>query len=151
MNIASASRSALGKRPGKQSRSRFGVRASTVEPKARVHFVPRRLPLRLVMQAESRGLWTLPVPKAAESPLLFAFCCFPHASPAFASGSGKQKTALRDRSRHMNFLRKFGAGEAIRTPDPNLGKVMNQSYAANTHYVRRQATGSRPAAGTSTG
>ena len=124
MSIASASRSALGKRPGKQNRSRFGVRGGTVEPKANLHAGAWRLPLRLVVQAENIGLGTLLMPKAAESPLLFAFCCFPPASPAFGSGSGKQKTAPKDRSKCMIFFRKFGAGEAIRTPDPNLGKVM---------------------------
>lgn len=108
MNIGSASRSAPGKRPGKQNGFRLGVRGSTMEPKARLHFVPRRLRLRLVMLAESSGRWTLPPPKAAESPLLFAFCCFPHASPAFRSASGKQETAPRDRSKHLNFMRKFG-------------------------------------------
>ena len=64
------------------------------------------------------------MPKAAESPLRFAFCCFPHASPALAPESGKQKTAPRDRSKHFVFLMKSGAGDAIRTRDPNLGKVM---------------------------
>jgi hypothetical protein len=124
MSIASASRSAPGKRPGKQYRCRFGVRGSTVEPKASLHGGARRLPLRLVVQAENSGLGTLLMPKAAESLLLSAFYCFPPASPVFPSGSGKQKTAPRDRSKHLIFFRKFGAGEAIRTPDPNLGKVM---------------------------
>ena len=123
MSIASDSRSALGKRPGKQNRSRFGVRGSTVEPKASLHCGARRLPFQLVAQAENSGLGKLLMPKAAESPLLFAFCCFPHASPAFAPRAGKQKTIPKDRSKHLNFLRKIGAGEAIRTLDPNLGKV----------------------------
>ena len=123
MSIASASRSAPGKRPGKQYRCRFGVRGSTVEPKASLHGGARRLPLRLVVQAENSGLGTLLMPKAAESPLLFAFCCFPPASPAFAPWSGKQKMAPLYRSKRLNLFRKFGVGEAIRTPDPNLGKV----------------------------
>ena len=122
MSIASASQSALGKRPGKQNRSRFGVRGSTAEPKANLRGGARRLSLRLVVQEENSGLVTPLMPKAAESPRLFDFCCFPHASPAFASGSGKQKTVHMDGSKHLNFLMKFGAGEAIRTPDPNLGK-----------------------------
>ena len=83
-----------------------------------------RGPWRLVVQAENNGLETLLVPEAAESPPHFAFCSFPNASPAFAPGSGKQKTVPRDRSKHFVLLVKFGAGEAIRTPDPNLGKVM---------------------------
>ena len=118
MSIAYASRSSL----GKQKWSRFGVRGSTVESKASLHG-GLRLPLRLVVPTESSGLGTR-MPKAAEGPLRFAFCCFPHASPAFASASGKQKTVPRDRFKHLNFLRKLGAGDAIRTRDPNLGKVM---------------------------
>ncbi len=123
MSFASASRPAPGKRPGKQSRSRFGVPGSTVEPKASLRS-GAWLPLRLVVQAENSDLRTLLMPKAAGGPLLFAFCCFPPASPAFAAGSGKQKTVPRDCSKHLNLLMKVGAGEAIRTPDPNLGKVM---------------------------
>ena len=123
MSFASASRSAPGKRPGKQNTPRFGIWGSTVKPKTSLHGGARRLPLQFVVQAENSGLGTLPMPKAAESPLLFAFCCFPPASPAFSLGSGKQKTAPIDRYKHLNLLRKFGAGEAIRTPDPNLGKV----------------------------
>jgi hypothetical protein len=120
MSFAFASRSA----PGKQNRSRFGIRGNTVSPKASLHGGVRRLQLRLVVHAENSGLETLFVPKAAESPRLYDFCCFPHASPAFASGSGKQKTVVSDRSKHLNFFRKFGAGDAIRTRDPNLGKVL---------------------------
>ena len=118
MNFASASRPAPGKHPGKQSWSRFGVRGSTMEPKASRHGRAGQLGLRLVVQAENRGLGTLRMPKAGESPLLFAFCCFPHASPAFASGSGKQKTAPRNRSKQLIFLRKFGAACVTRTRDP---------------------------------
>ena len=36
---------------------------------------------------------------------------------------GKQK-APRDRSKSLIFLRRSGAGEGIRTLDPNLGKVV---------------------------
>src|ERR1700688_4322382 len=118
MSIASASRSALGKRPGKQNRSRFGVRGSTAEPKASLHGGARRLPLRHVAQAKNSGLGTLLIPKAAESPLLSAFCCFPPASPAFAPGSGKQKPVPTDRSKRLIFFRKFGAACVTRTRDP---------------------------------
>ena len=118
MSFPSASRPAPGKRPGKQSRARFGVRGSTVESKASLHGGARRLPLRLVVRAENSGLRTLPMPVAAESPLLFAFCCFPPASPTFASGSGKQKTVPRNRSKQLIFLRKFGAACVTRTRDP---------------------------------
>jgi hypothetical protein len=89
-----------------------------------VHGGARQLPLRLVVRVENSDLGTQPMPNAAQSALLSAFCCFPPASPAFASRSGKQKTVPRDRSKRPNFFRKFGAGDAIRTRDPNLGKVM---------------------------
>jgi hypothetical protein len=48
--------------------------------------------------------------------------CFPGASPAPARWAGKQKTAPKDRFNTLNSLRKSGAGEGIRTLDPNLGK-----------------------------
>jgi hypothetical protein len=43
---------------------------------------------------------------------------------AFAPEAGKQKAALRDRFKSLILFRKFGAGEGIRTLDPNLGKVV---------------------------
>jgi hypothetical protein len=91
-----------------------------VQSKASLH----RRWLWLFVQTENGGLKILPMPKAAARLRLLDFCCFPHASPAFASTSGKQKTVPRDRSKYVYLLRNFGAGEAIRTPDPNLGKVM---------------------------
>src|SRR5208282_6241028 len=62
------------------------------------------------------------MPKASARPLQPASCCFPHASPVSQTGAGKQKTAPQDRSNILISLRKFGAGEGIRTLDPNLGK-----------------------------
>jgi len=53
----------------------------------------------------------------------FASFCFPHASPALSTKVGKQKTAPKDRFKHLISLKNFEAGEAIRTPDPNLGKA----------------------------
>jgi hypothetical protein len=38
--------------------------------------------------------------------------------------AGKQKTVAKDRSKNLIFLRESGAGEGIRTLDPNLGKVV---------------------------
>ncbi len=118
MSFASASQPA----PGKQNCPRFGLRGSTEALKASALDGARRLALRPVVQAENGGLGELAMPKAAQSPLLYAFCCFPPASPALTPGAGKQKTAPKDRSKHLIFLRKFGAGEGIRTLDPNLGK-----------------------------
>jgi hypothetical protein len=67
---------------------------------------------------------TLPTMPNVESMLDYAFCCFPHASPVSQTVAGKQKTAPQDRSTILISLRKFGAGEGIRTLDPNLGKVV---------------------------
>ncbi len=65
--------------------------------------------------------------RAAESPLRFAFGCFPPASPAFVPEAGKQKTTPKDPSQRLICLKKNGAGEGIRTLDPDLGKVGNAS------------------------
>jgi Protein of unknown function (DUF1778) len=90
---------------------------------------PTKALIQRAAQLERRKLTdfcvtALPMPKAADSPLLYSFCCFPPASPAFAPGAGKQKAALRDRFKSLILFRKFGAGEGIRTLDPNLGKVV---------------------------
>ena len=66
----------------------------------------------------------LPMPKAAVHPLQPASRSFPHASPARQARAGKQKTAPKDWSMSLISLKKFGAGEGIRTLDPNLGKVV---------------------------
>jgi hypothetical protein len=64
------------------------------------------------------------MPKVAECLLLPDFCCFAPASPVFVPEAGKQKTSPKDRSTKLISLGKSGAGEGIRTLDPNLGKVM---------------------------
>jgi hypothetical protein len=89
-----------------------------------LHGAAWRLRLRQVLQTEMRGLGTLQMGKAAESPLRFAFGCFPLASPAFAPEAGKQKTTPKDPSQQLICLKKIGAGEGIRTLDPDLGKVV---------------------------
>ena len=68
---------------------------------------------------------TLHLHKAAGSPLGSGFYCFPPASPAFVSEAGKQKTTPKDRTDSLICLKKFGAGEGIRTLDPDLGKIRN--------------------------
>ena len=123
MSFASTSLPPLGKRPAKQNHPRFGLRGSTGPAKARALDRARRLASRPVVQAENGGLGDLVMPKAAQSQLLYAFCCFPPASPALAPGTGKQKTAPKDRSKDLISLEKSGAGEGIRTLDPNLGKA----------------------------
>jgi len=120
MSFAFTSPSALGKQNGPC----FGVRGSTIASKSSLRGVVPPPPLPPIAQAENRGIGTLSMPATADSPLLFAFCCFPPASPAFAWGAGKQKTVPKDRFNRFIFLKKIGAGEGIRTLDPNLGKVV---------------------------
>jgi hypothetical protein len=61
---------------------------------------------------------------ATKSPLRFASVCFPHASPAVVPKAGKQKTTPKDPSDSLICLKNIGAGEGIRTLDPDLGKVV---------------------------
>jgi hypothetical protein len=91
---------------------------------ANPHRVAWRLRLRQVLKAEIRGLRTLNMRKAAESPLRFAFGCFPPGSPAFVPEAGKQKTSPKDPSQQLICLKKIGAGEGIRTLDPDLGNAL---------------------------
>ena len=64
------------------------------------------------------------MPDVVDSTLDYAVWCFPHASPALTSGAGKRQTAPKPHSKSLTCLRKIGAGEGIRTLDPNLGKVV---------------------------
>jgi hypothetical protein len=89
-----------------------------------LHGAAWRLQLRQVLQTEIRGLETLYIGKAAESLLRFASNCFPPASPACVPEAGKQKTTPKDLSKQLICLKKIGAGEGIRTLDPDLGKVV---------------------------
>jgi hypothetical protein len=50
--------------------------------------------------------------------------CFPPASPILPPPPGKQKFRGLRLRRCLNTLRKIGAGEGIRTLDPDLGKVV---------------------------
>jgi hypothetical protein len=63
--------------------------------------------------------------RATERPLRFAPVCFPHASSAFVPEAGKQQKTPKDSSQPLICLKKIGAGEGIRTLDPDLGKVGN--------------------------
>ena len=134
MSFAFAWPSAPGKRAGKQNGPRLGVRESAMASKPSLCGGARRNPLPPVAQAENRGFGMPSMPATAGSPLLFAFCCFPPASPAFAWGAGKQKTAPKDRFNRFISLKKSGAGEGIRTLDPNLGKVLLDLSDANPRY-----------------
>ena len=74
--------------------------------------------------ARAGALEAIPMPRVAVRPLRSSLCRFPHASPVSPSRAGKQKTAPKDRSKQLISLRELGAGEGIRTLDPNLGKVV---------------------------
>ena len=74
--------------------------------------------------ARREGFGTLPLPTPAARPPRPTFRCFPSASPTPTLWAGKQKAAPQHRSNTMINLRTFGAGEGIRTLDPNLGKVV---------------------------
>jgi hypothetical protein len=116
MSLASASQPA----PGKQNRPRFGLRGSTEAPKANTFENFGFLAPQPVMRATEDGLVEPPMPKAAQVLLLYAFRCFP--DPGFMGGEAKRPrmTAFN----FLIFLRESGAGEGIRTLDPNLGKVV---------------------------
>jgi hypothetical protein len=74
-------------------------------------------------RAERREMFVSPIPNAAGRIPRHDPGCFPGASPAPTRWAGKQKTAPKDRFNSLISLRKSGAGEGIRTLDPNLGKV----------------------------
>ena len=71
------------------------------------------------------ALEAIHMPRVAVRPLRSSLCRFPHASPGSPSPAGKHKMVPKGRSKRLIFLKKFGAGEGIRTLDPNLGKVAN--------------------------
>jgi hypothetical protein len=83
--------------------------------------VPRTEPAG---RAERHEMTVSPVPNAAGLIPRHDAGCFPSASPAPTRWAGKQKTAPKDRLNMLIFLRKSGAGDGIRTHDPNLGKVV---------------------------
>ena len=59
--------------------------------------------------------------------------CFPHASPTYRHGPGKRGRPRWSASEPLKTFGEFGAGEGIRTLDPNLGK--------GARYTRRSTTG----------
>ena len=75
-------------------------------------------------RAERHEMTVSPMPNAAGLTPRLDPACFPGASPAPTQWTGKQKTAPKDRFNTLISLRKSGAGEGIRTLDPNLGKVV---------------------------
>jgi hypothetical protein len=107
---------------GAQLLRRTDVSEADVFGRARP-LLSRRVPLT------ARGLRSLHMPKPTERPLRFASVCFPHASPAFVPEAGKQNKTPKDPSQSLICLKKIGAGEGIRTLDPDLGKVGNVTLA----------------------
>jgi hypothetical protein len=109
---------------GKQNTAQFGRRGSAAFPQPRVRLEAERVPGGPVARAKTPDFAPASMPKLTQRPLLCASCCFPHASPVSRTSAGKQKTVPKDRSKPLISFRKSGAGEGIRTLDPNLGKVV---------------------------
>ena len=64
------------------------------------------------------------------------FGASPHASPALIGEVGKQQ-ALRGVSLNsMSIVKNFGAGDGIRTHDPNLGKGVPYLSGGTTEYPK---------------
>jgi hypothetical protein len=60
---------------------------------------------------------------SASNPRHFS-SCFPHASPIWGNKPGKHYFARCSPAKCLANREKTGAGEGIRTLDPNLGKVV---------------------------
>jgi hypothetical protein len=87
------------------------------------------------LRTELRATTAPTMPNVVESMLDYTLWCFPYASPALTFGAGKRQTAPKDHSKSLTCLRKIGAGEGIRTLDPDLGKFGT---------TRQQPNGSPP-------
>ena len=85
-------------------------------------------------RAERHEMSVSPVPNAARVIPRHDAGCFPGASPAPARWAGKQKTAPKDRFNTLISLKKSGAGEGIRTLDPNLGKIALELFGGIPEY-----------------
>jgi hypothetical protein len=88
--LSSASRSAPGKRRGKQTGPRFSIRGSPASSKMSLLGAAWRFPFQPVAHAQSRAIGLPSMPKAAERPLVFGFCCFPPASRLSCVGRGNK-------------------------------------------------------------
>ena len=111
----------LGKQRGKQIRGGVSLRGSK---RMRTDDKPFSGLAHSLGAAGCNRFGALPMPNVAARPLRPSSRCFPHASPVSQMGAGKQKTAPKDRFNRFISLKKTGAGEGIRTLDPNLGKVV---------------------------
>jgi hypothetical protein len=97
-------------------------------------------------RTRSRRLSRLPSRTPAESTLLLAPACFPPASPECALETGKQRRIPRTLSKQLIYSKKSGAGEGIRTLDPNLGKTpvaWKHRYRVRKRVAARQLRADR--------
>jgi hypothetical protein len=117
---------------GKLNVVRIGIQGSNQACGEALSWGSAVAPSQTVVLTELRGTMAPTMPNIIESPPDYAFWCFPHASPALTSGAGKRQTAPKDRSKSLISLRKNGAGEGIRTLDPNLGKA--KLYPTTGHF-----------------
>lgn len=77
--------------------------------------------------ARSAGRWRSDEAAHAEAdrePAASRHSLLPPCFPSLRVRGGKQKTTPKDRSDSLIRLKKIGAGEGIRTLDPDLGKVV---------------------------
>ena len=64
------------------------------------------------------------MPNVRQNIRIYAFSSLQSAYIAAEKPECKQKAAPQGRSKHLIYREKTGAGEGIRTLDPNLGKVV---------------------------
>ena len=112
---------------GKLNVVRIGIQGSNQACGEALSWGSAVVPSQTVVRTELRATMAPTMPNVVECMLDDAFWCFPHASPALTFRAGKRPTTPKDRSKSLIFLRKTGAGEGIRTLDPNLGKVPERS------------------------
>jgi len=81
-------------------------------------------------------------PKSGREPATFRFWLLPPCFPGFRElRMGKQKMAPKDPSKQLICWKKIGAGEGIRTLDPDLGKIVGgkTGHAARACNCQHQA------------
>jgi hypothetical protein len=140
MTLFHAPRRESRKQAGKLNTACIAIEGSRAACGESLSFGSAAASLQCVTPPELQVAAASAVPNAFGSIRHHAFCCFPHASPVLVFGAGKQKTVPRDCSKPVISLRYFGAGEGIRTLDPNLGKVATviaRRACLDRPYVRR--------------
>jgi hypothetical protein len=124
MSFASASRSAPGKHPGNKMGLGSAIRGSTEVSKAGLHRGGAATPIAACLAGEKPWFREVTNAEGSPKPATLRFLLLPPCFPGFRAGVEEAKTAPKDRFKSLISRRKFGAGEGIRTPDPNLGKVV---------------------------